>query len=178
MPGERPAADELADLAGADERVAGVVDDVHRHPERRPADGARLDRPDRGRREEARADLGAAGAVDDRHARAADVLEEPAVRLGVPRLAGRDERAQRREVARRVAVREQRARERRREAERGDALLLDRRQRRSGVGQSGAPSAKTIVAPSAPTPTTVHGPMIQPMSVAKCTTSPACTSAW
>ena len=51
-------------------------------------------------------------------------------------------------------------------------------QSRSGAGQSGAPSAKTIVAPSAPTPTTVHGPMIQPMSVAKCTTSPAWTSAW
>src|SRR5206468_1318329 len=52
------------------------------------------------------------------------------------------------------------------------------RQRRSCVGKSGAPSAKTIVPPSAPTPTTVHGPMIQPMSVAKCTTSPSCTSAW
>src|SRR3954447_14063572 len=51
-------------------------------------------------------------------------------------------------------------------------------QRRSGVGQSGAPSAKTIVPPSAPTPTTVHGPMIHPMSVAKCRTSPSCTSAW
>ena len=52
------------------------------------------------------------------------------------------------------------------------------RQSRSGAGQSGAPSANTIVPPSAPTPTTVHGPMIQPMSVAKCRTSPSCTSAW
>src|SRR6476469_975198 len=51
-------------------------------------------------------------------------------------------------------------------------------QSRSGSGQSGAPSAKTTVPPSAPTPTTVHGPMIQPMSVAKCMTSPSCTSAW
>ena len=68
--------------------------------------------------------------------------------------------------------------ERRREAERGHALLLDRLPEPVGRGQSGAPSAKTIVPPSAPTPTTVHGPMIQPMSVAKCTTSPACTSAW
>src|SRR6267143_3050757 len=41
------------------------------------------------------------------------------------------------------------------------------RQSRSECGQSGAPSVKTIVPPSAPTPTTVHGPMIQPMSVAK-----------
>ena len=48
-----------------------------------------------------------------------------------------------------------------------------RRSARAGRrGQSGAPSAKTIVAPSAPAPTTVHGPMIQPMSVAKWTTSP------
>src|SRR3954451_15570266 len=52
------------------------------------------------------------------------------------------------------------------------------RQIRSAVGQSGAPSAKTIVPPSAPTPTTVHGPMIHPMSVAKWRTSPSCTSAW
>src|SRR6185503_3591752 len=46
-----------------------------------------------------------------------------------------------------------------------------RRQSRS-AGQSGAPSAKTIVAPSAPQPTTVQGPMIQPMSVTKWATSP------
>ena len=45
-------------------------------------------------------------------------------------------------------------------------------------GQSGAPSAKTIVAPFAPPPTTVHGPMIQPMSVAKWMRSPALTSVW
>ena len=49
---------------------------------------------------------------------------------------------------------------------------------RNGVGQSGAPSRKTTVPPSAPTPTTVHGPMIQPMSVAKSIASPSCTSAW
>ena len=51
------------------------------------------------------------------------------------------------------------------------------RQRRSS-GQSGAPSAKTIVAPTAPPPTTVHGPMIQPMSVAKWMRSPRLTSSW
>ena len=49
---------------------------------------------------------------------------------------------------------------------------------RRSSGQSGAPSAKTMVAPHAPAPTTVHGPMIQPMSVAKCTRSPARTSVW
>src|SRR3954453_8109993 len=46
-----------------------------------------LQRLARGRQEEARPDLRPAGAVDDRDARAADVLEQPAVRLGVPRLA-------------------------------------------------------------------------------------------
>src|SRR3954470_52839 len=42
--------------------------------------------------EEAGADLGAAGAVDHGHSRAADVLEEPPVGLRVPRLAGRHKR--------------------------------------------------------------------------------------
>ena len=50
-------------------------------------------------------------------------------------------------------------------------------QRRS-CGQSGAPSAYTTAAPAAPQPTTVHGPMIQPMSVAKWTRSPALMSDW
>ena len=52
-----------------------------------------------------------------------------------------------------------------------------RRQSRSS-GRSGAPSAKTIVAPTALPPTTVHGPMIQPMSVAKWIRSPAPRSVW
>src|SRR5579862_8452221 len=56
--------------------------------------------------------------------------------------------------------------ERPRDVTRSDSTI---RQSRSG-GQSGAPSANTIVAPIAPAPTTVHGPMIQPMSVAKWTT--------
>src|SRR5581483_7638446 len=51
------------------------------------------------------------------------------------------------------------------------------RQSRS-AGQSGAPSANTSVAPIAPQPATVHGPMIQPMSVEKWTTSSGCASAW
>src|SRR6266511_3399566 len=52
-----------------------------------------------------------------------------------------------------------------------------RRQRRSG-GVSGAPSMKTSAHPIAPPPTTVQGPMIQPMSVANRITSPGCPSAW
>jgi hypothetical protein len=51
------------------------------------------------------------------------------------------------------------------------------RQSRS-AGQSGAPSASTIVQPTAPPPTTVHGPMIQPMSVAKWSRSSGPASAW
>ena len=53
-----------------------------------------------------------------------------------------------------------------------------RPQSRSAAGQSGAPSAKTIVQPSAIPPTTSHGPMIQPMSVTKWITSPGFASAW
>ena len=45
-------------------------------------------------------------------------------------------------------------------------------------GQSGAPSAKTSVEPIAWPPTTVHGPMIQPMSVTKWMTSSGPASAW
>ena len=44
-------------------------------------------------------------------------------------------------------------------------------------GQSGAPSINTSEQPMAPPPTTVHGPMIQPMSVAKRMTSPGWPSA-
>ena len=46
------------------------------------------------------------------------------------------------------------------------------------TGQSGAPSMKTSVAPTAPPPTTVHGPMIQPMSVENRIVSPGRASAW
>src|SRR3954452_7487793 len=76
---ERPAADELADLAGADERAPVAVDHVHRHSERGAADRAGLDRRNGRRRQEAGADLGPARAVDDRDARVTDRLEEPPV---------------------------------------------------------------------------------------------------
>src|SRR4029450_1930934 len=78
-PGERPPAYELADLAT--HRVALRVDDAHGHPEPAPSWRAGFERDRRRRRQEARADLGPARAVDDRTARAADLLEEPAVRL-------------------------------------------------------------------------------------------------
>src|SRR5439155_6169649 len=46
------------------------------------------------------------------------------------------------------------------------------------AGKSGAPSAYTTVAPHAPPPTTVHGPMIQPMSVAKWIRALGLTFVW
>ena len=53
--------------------------------------------------------------------------------------------------------------------ERRDALLLHRRARGGPASASRArPRRRRSSPPSAPTPTTVHGPMIQPMSVAKC----------
>ena len=107
----------------------------------------------------------------------ADVLVEPVVRPAVPGLAGGDDRAQRREVRDRLAVR-MRARTSVGEMPsiviRSLSTIL---QRRSG-GRSGAPSMSTIVAPQAIPPTTVHGPMIQPMSVEKSTRSPRLRSAW
>ncbi len=124
-PRERLPADELADLAGADQRPALGVDDVHRHSRRRPADGAVLDRLRRTRPEEDRADLRPAGDVDDRAAPASHPLEEPAVRVGVPRLARRDDRPQRREVGLRISVGDQRADQRRGAPEHRHALLLD-----------------------------------------------------
>ena len=55
------------------------------------------------------------------------MLEEPAVRLGIPRLAGRHDRAERREIDPRPAVRDQGPHERRRDAEDGRPLALDQR---------------------------------------------------
>ena len=79
------------------------------------------------RREDAARDLGAARVVDDRHAPAARVLEEPAIGLGVPRLARRADDAERREIVLGDpvgAVRHERARGRRRDAEVRDAMPL------------------------------------------------------
>ena len=121
--GPRAPADELADLAA--HRVALPVDDVHVLAERRKPERDGLDRLGDDRRQKARAHLGAAGDVHDRRAPAADVIEEPAIRIRVPRLAGRAQRLQRRQVGRRLTLRDERAHERRREAEHRDALGLD-----------------------------------------------------
>src|SRR5438067_11517484 len=77
------------------------------------------------RREEARADLGAAGDVHDRRAPTADALEEPEVRVAVPRLAGRGDRPQRRQVGAWISLRAEGAHQRRRDSEHRYALGLD-----------------------------------------------------
>ena len=53
------------------------------------------------------------------------MLVEPVVRAAVPRLAGRHDRAERREIGVGVPVRDQRSHERRRDAEHRDSLRLD-----------------------------------------------------
>src|SRR6185437_13810755 len=83
----RPFADELADFAAHRRAVRSV--DVHVLTELRKAKRDRLDRLGDARREKPGADLGAAGAVHDRRRAAPDLVEEPAVRILVPRLAGR-----------------------------------------------------------------------------------------
>ena len=141
-PRPRLRAHELADLAA--HRAAVVVEHVDRHAERGTAERARRQRLHDVRREEARADLGAARDVDDRAAAAADDVEVPAPRRFVPRLAGRREHAQRRQVVRARPVRRRapsaraRASATRRGSRRGGA----RRSTRAGPGPgwSGAPS--------------------------------------
>src|SRR5262245_5327195 len=85
----RTPADQLADLAAYG--LSRRVDDVHVHAECGEAERNRLDRLDEARREEARADLRAAADVHDRDARLPDPVEEPLVRIRVPRLTGRAE---------------------------------------------------------------------------------------
>ena len=122
--------------------------------------------------EEAGADLGAAGDVHDRYAAAADLLEEPQVRVAVPRLAGRADRAQRRHVGLGLAVRDQRA-DRASARRRASSPAPTRRAARAGrAGSRARPRRRRRSRRTAPAPTTVHGPMIQPMSVAKWTRSP------
>src|SRR6185436_7503163 len=83
--GPRPRADELADLAAERLALRGV--DLHRLAERGEAERDGLRRLGQRDREEAGADLGAAGDVDDRDSPAAgDVLVQPVVRACVPGL--------------------------------------------------------------------------------------------
>src|SRR5919198_3032302 len=88
--------DQLTDLAA--HGPARLVKDVGGHAGDEPREGARLDGRDRETAEDPAGDLRPAGVVDDRQARLADVLEEPPVGLGGPRLARRAEYPERAEL--------------------------------------------------------------------------------
>ena len=127
--------------------------------------------------QQAGADLGAAGDVDDRPPPLADLGEQPAPGLRVPRLARGAEGAQAREVGgARVlgAVLLQRADQRRRDAA-GTPRGGRRRSATAGPGRgSRAPRRRPPACRRAAwAPTVAHGPMIQPMSVAQCRASPS-----
>ena len=123
---ERPADNELTDLAGADERLAGVVDYVHRHAERRPADqyaligpigvGERKQAPDSVPPVQLITGTREPPTFSNSH-RYGSGFHGPPVVTNVRK----DEK-----VGDGVAVRQERPCECRRETERGDALLLDR----------------------------------------------------
>src|SRR5262249_4202354 len=85
--GPGPRHDELAHFAADGPALLAVA--LGRHARDGAVERTGLDRRDGKRREDAAGDLGAARVVDDRHALLADVLEEPAVGFGIPRLAGR-----------------------------------------------------------------------------------------
>src|SRR5262245_3489399 len=84
-------ADEVADAAA--DRAAVLAEHVAVHAKAGHAERRRLERRDGKRRQEAADELGAARDVDHGAAAAADLLEVPVPRLGVPRLAGRAEDA-------------------------------------------------------------------------------------
>ena len=128
-------ADQLAHPAVTD-RPSLVVPHVHRHGKGRPPERAGGDRERDVAREEAGPHLGAAGDVDDRHPATADLVEQPHVRVHVPRLPGRAERAERPQIhagVRRAPVRLERAHERGGHAQEVQAVAL--REARHAVGR-------------------------------------------
>src|SRR5207249_12161837 len=88
--------DQLAD--GAAHGTAGVVEDLGGHAGDGAREGAGFDRSDGKAAQDSAGDFRSTGVVADRDPRLTGVLEEPAVRLRVPRLAGGAQHAQRREV--------------------------------------------------------------------------------
>ena len=102
-----------------------------------PGERARLDRRDGEAAEDAAGDLRPTRVVDDRDARLAGVLEQPAVGLGIPRLAGGAQDAERREIVGvdvLGAVRHERPHGRGRDAEDADAVALDDAPQAVGLG--------------------------------------------
>ena len=134
MPIHGCAHDQLADLVA--HGPALIVHDVGGDARRRAGERRRLERREDVAADQPAGDFGAARVVDDRQPAAADDIEEPAPRLGVPRLAGRAEDAQRRQVVaanRLLAVAHQRADQRGRDAEDVDAVPLDERPQAIGA---------------------------------------------
>src|SRR4029453_8454821 len=83
--------DQLAHLAA--DGTAVVAEHVGGHARRGAVEGARLDRGDGKRGDDAARYLRAPGVVDDGHRSAPHVLEDPAIRLSVPRLTRRPDDA-------------------------------------------------------------------------------------
>src|SRR5262249_50100483 len=96
--GPRPCHDQLAHLTA--HRLAVVAEALGGHPWDGTAEGARLDRAVGEAREDAARDLRTARVIEDGHAALADVIEEPAIGLGIPRLARRADDADRRQIVR------------------------------------------------------------------------------
>src|SRR6266545_748554 len=122
-PGPRAFAHELTDLAAHGFPLG--PEDVQILPQCREAERNRLHGLRDTGGEEARADLGPARLVDDRNATAADPLEQPEIRVSIPRLACRADRLQGRHVGVGIAFRDQCTNQRRRDAEHRYALILD-----------------------------------------------------
>src|SRR4029077_2906360 len=130
--------DELADRAA--HRSTVLVDDVGVHARAWPDERARLDRRPRRASEDAARDLGAAGVVDDRAARLADVAEIPPPRIRIPWLARRSQNEKRRAILRadRILPGAHEAADRgRRDTEVRDLVALDERPHARRVGKVG-----------------------------------------
>ncbi len=131
-------AHQLADLTA--HRLCPVVHHVDVHAQRRAAQRAAADGLDRVRREEGSADLGAAREIDDRDPPPEDVPGQPFVGVGVPWLTRRAEHAHRRQievVQRDLLAGAQRADQRRRDPEHGDAVPVHQVPQAVGVGHVG-----------------------------------------
>ena len=128
MPGHGPRDDQLAHLSP--HRLAGVAEALGGHAGDGAVERARLDGRDGEAGEDAARDLGAPRVVDDGHPALPGVLEEPAVGLGVPGLAGGADDAQGGQVVAGEpvrAVRHERPHRGRRDAEVRDPVALHQR---------------------------------------------------
>ena len=164
-PGPRPPADELADLAA--HRLPVGVEHVHvqRRAPGSPSEHSLIGSMIETERKQAPTSVPPREVDDRRRARRRRARAASGTGAGfhgspVVAIAVSDDRS-----ASRVALRDQRAHERGRDAEQVHALRLDEPPEPVGRASRARPRRRRRVAPTAPPPTTVHGPMIQPMSV-------------